>query len=279
LKLTEFSIIMYASIIVLNVPKHQARIDFLSTPLHDTFAGFREVPYGLHYVNVKAQNNYPGFWCYVKSEQIVVKMLMERTQEFEDYDLQHTRNIQNLVRLGALEDDMIPYDHKKWGSWGLLTCHIDRKYFPLTLHTSQPSLSPSQPSPLDWEKEVFETHKGSSLSFMSEFQFAFIRWYVSDLDCPATDVEAFNRWSYLVEATCNADIASLAKDPELVNIIADDLISQFNSLDDSLLPANDPLVNAARLLQEKMLSGEIPLLLSDGRKLKNYLEQRYGNFG
>jgi len=275
LKFPKLSIIMYASVIVVNVPKYQARIDFLSTPLHDTFVGFREVPYGLHYVNVKTQNNYPGFWCYVKSDQVVVKMLRARTQEFEDCDPQHTSNLQNLVQLGALEDDMIPYDHKKWGSWGLLTCHIHRKYFPVTLHISQQSLSPSQPSQLDWEKEVFETHKGSSLSFMSEFQFAFIRWYVSDLDCPATDVEAFNRWSYLVEATCNADIASLAKDPDLVNIIADDLISQFNSLDDSLLPANDPLVETARRLQEKMLSGEIPLLGRDGQKLKTYLDERY----
>jgi hypothetical protein len=53
------------------------------------------------------------------------------------------------------------------------------------------------------------------------------------------------------------------------------LISQFNSLDDSLLSANDPLVNAARRLQQKMLNGEIPVLARDGRKLKNYLEQRY----
>lgn len=174
---------------------------------------------------------------------------------------------------------MIPYDHKKWGSWLLLTCHIDERYFPVTLHKSQPSLSPSQPSQLDWEKEVFETHKGNPYSFITEFQFAFIRWYVSDLDCPATDTEAFNRWSYLVEATCNADITSLDKAHDLVNIIAADLIAQFKSLDDSLLPANDPLVNAARLLQEKMLSSKIRNLVSQGRKLKDYLEQRYENFG
>jgi hypothetical protein len=191
-----------------------------------------------------------------------------------------TAQFKKLISLGSsLENRLIPYDHKKWGTWGILTCHIYSKYFPVTLHTSQPSLSPSQPSQLDWEKEVFETHKGNSLSFMTEFQFAFICWYVSDLDYPATDVEAFNRWSNLVEATCNADIASLAKEPNLVNGIADSLISQFDSLDDSLLPANAPVVNAARLLQEKMLSGEIPRLVSQGRKLKDYLEQRYGNFG
>jgi hypothetical protein len=270
---------MYAYIILRNVPKYQARIDFLSTPVHDTFNGFREVPYGLHYVNVKTQNNYPGFWCYVKSDQVVVKLLRERTQEFEDSDPVGTDRYQELASLGLLEDNLIPYDHKKWGSWGLLTCHIDRRYFPVTLHTSPQHLSPSQPSQLDWEREVFETHKGSSLSFMSEFQFAFIRWYVSDLDSPTPDVEAFNRWSYLVEATCNADIASLAKAPELVNVIADDLASQFDSLEDSLLPSNDPLVDAARLLQEKMLNGEIPYLLSQGRKLKKYLDERYGNFG
>ena len=29
------------------------------------------------------------------------------------------------------------------------------------------------------------------------FVFAFVRWYVSDLDSPTPDVEAFNRWKYL----------------------------------------------------------------------------------
>jgi len=270
---------MYAYIVLENIPPYQARIDFMSTPIDEKFVGFREVPYGIHYINVKTQNNYPGFWCYVKSDQVVVKTLSTRTQEFEDCDPRGTETYEMMLSGGLLEDEMIPYDHKKWGSWGLLTCHIDRSYFPVTLHTSPQSLSPSQPSPLDWEKEVFETHKGSSLSFMSEFQFAFICWFVSDLDCPATDVDAFNRWSYLVEATCNADIASLAKAPGFVNVIAGDLRSQFDSLDDSLLPANDPLVNAARRLQEKMLNGEIPHLLSEGEKLKNYLEKRYGNVG
>jgi hypothetical protein len=270
---------MYAYIILESIPPYQARIDLISTPIQDNFKGFREVPYGLHYINVKTQNNYPGFWCYVKSDQVVVKILMKRTQEFEDFDPVTTARYQRLLSHGLLEKKMIPYDHKKWGSWLLLTCHIDERYFPVTLHNSQPSLSPSQPSQLDWEKEVFGTHKGNPYSFMTEFQFAFIRWYVSDLDCPATDTEAFNRWSYLVEATCNADITSVDKAPDLVNIIAADLISQFNSLDDSLLPANDPLVNAARLLQEKMLSSKIPHLVSQGMKLKDYLEQRYENFG
>jgi len=270
---------MYAYIVLENIPRYQARIDFISTPIDKNVLGFREVPYGIHYINVKTQNNYPGFWCYVKSDQVVVKLLRTRTQEFEDSDPRARETYEMILSGGLLEDEMIPYDHKKWGSWLLLTCHIDDRYFPVTLHTSPQSLSPTQPSPLDWEKEVFETHKGSFYSFMTEFQFAFICWYVSDLDCPATDVDALNRWSYLVEATCNADIASLAKAPDLVDIIADDLISQFKSLDDSLLSANDPLVNAARLLQEKMLSGEIPQLLSEGEKLKNYLEQRYGNLG
>ncbi|MBD0345784.1 MAG: hypothetical protein ICV63_13365 [Coleofasciculus sp. Co-bin14] len=268
--------IMSAYIILENVPKYQARIDFLSCRIPDRFVGFREVPYGLHYVNVKTKNNnYPGFWCYVKSDQVVVKILRERTQEFEDSDPVGTAQYQELVSIGLLKIKMIPYDYKKSGSWLLLTCHIKPKYFPVTLHTSQQRLSPSLPSQLDWEKEVFETHKGSFYSFMSEFQFAFIRWYVSDLDRPGPDAEAFNRWRYLVEATCNADMSSLAKAPELVNVLASALTSQFNSLDDSLLPSNDPLVEAARRLQEKMLNGEIPLLGRDGQELKNYLEQRY----
>jgi hypothetical protein len=80
---------------------------------------------------------------------------------------------------------------------------------------------------------------------------------------------------WVVEATCNADMLSLAKAPELVNVVASNLTSQFDSLDDSLLPFNDPLIETARRLQEKMLGGEIPLLVSDGQKLKTYLDERY----
>jgi hypothetical protein len=268
---------MSAYIILGNVPKYQARIDFLSCRIPKYFVGFREVPYGIHYINVKTQNDYPGFWCFVQSDQVVVKILRERTQKFEDDDPVPTAQYQELASLGLLRKTMIPYDHKKWGSWGLLTCHIERKYFPVTLHTSQQRLSPNQPSELDWAKEVFETHKGNFYSFITEFQFAFIRWYVSDLDHPATDVEAFNRWSYLVEATCNADMASLAKASDLVDIIVIDLISQFNSLDDSLLPYNHPLVATVWHWVEEMVNGDNRLLAQSGQELKNYLEKRWCN--
>lgn len=94
---------MYAYIILESIPPYQARIDLISTPIQDNFKGFREVPYGLHYINVKTQNNYPGFWCYVKSDQVVVKILMKRTQEFEDFDPVTIARYQRLLSHGLLE--------------------------------------------------------------------------------------------------------------------------------------------------------------------------------
>ena len=70
-------------------------------------------------------------------------------------------------------------------------------------------------------------------------------------------------------------MSSLAKASELVDTIVIDLISQFDSSEDSLLPSNDRLVEVARRLQAKMLDGGIPILQREGQKLKTYLDERY----
>jgi hypothetical protein len=70
-------------------------------------------------------------------------------------------------------------------------------------------------------------------------------------------------------------MSSFAKAPELVNVVASNLTSQFDSLEDSLLPSNDSLVDAARLLPEKMIGGGIQILHREGQKLKTYLDERY----
>jgi hypothetical protein len=266
---------MSACIILLSVPNYQARIDFLSCQVPDEFMGFQEVPYGIHYVNIKSKNNYLGFWCFLKSDQILVKFFSRIDGEFEDPEPEYIDHYQELTSSGFIAEELILYDYKKARSWLLLTCHIKPEYFPVTLHTLNQRLSPIVPSYTDWQKEVFETHQGKYYSFIAEFQFAFIRWYVSDLDRPGPDAEAFNRWRYLVEATCNADMSSLAKASELVDTIVIDLISQFESLEDSLLPSDDPLVTISRHWAERMISGSHRKLAQSGQELKNYLEQRY----
>lgn len=238
--------------------------------------GFWDVPPGLHYVSITTQNHTHSFWCYIRSEQILVKFFSQINQEFRDREPEVATDYEKQLALGLLtEEELIRYNYKRSGSWLKLICNITPKYFPVTLHISPQGQSPSVPFSPEWEKEILETHQGDFKSFIVELQFAFLRWYVSDLDNPTPDVEAFNRWKYLVEATCNADMSSLAKAPELVNVVASNLTLQFESLDDSLLPFNDPLIAAARRLQEKMLSGEIPLLGSDGQELKTYLDERY----
>ena len=211
-----------------------------------------------------------------------MKFFSKFSQKFWDNDNRDQAELiayyQESLAFGFLtEEQLIPYDYKRSGSWLELICDITPDYFPVTLHISPEGQSPNAPSSPEWEKEVFETHKGDFKSFIVELQFAFVRWYVSNLDRPTPDLEAFNRWKYLVEATCNADLSSLAKAPDLVYVVASTLTVQFNSLDDSLLPFNDPLIATARRLQEKMLSGEIPQLVSRGLELKTYLDERYHN--
>ena len=273
---------MSGYIILENVPKEevQVRINLSSyQELPEDFMGFCDVPPGLHYVSITTQNRTHSFWHYLRSDQMFVKFFCEFDQSFADVDqAEGIAFYQERLASGFLtEEQLIPYNYRRSGSWLELICDITRKYCPVTLHISPQGQSPSGPSSPEWEKEVFETHKGDFRSFIVELQFAFARWYVSDLDSPTPDLEAFNRWKYLVEATCNADLSSLAKAPDLVYVVASNLTVQFNSLDDSLLPFNDPLIATARRLQEKMLSGEIPQLVSRGLELKTYLDERYHN--
>jgi hypothetical protein len=274
---------MSGYIILQNVPEEevQVRIDLSSyQELPEYFRGFCDVPPGLHYVSITTENQTHSFWHYLGSEQIFVKFFSQFAQEFWDQDSRDQAKkiayYQGQLASGFLtEKQLIPYDYKRSGSWLELICDITPDYFPVTLHISPEGQSPNAPSSPEWEKEVFETHQGDFKSFIVELQFAFVRWYVSNLDSPTPDLEAFNRWKYLVEATCNADLSSLAKASDLVNVVASTLTVEFTSLDDSLLPFNDPLIAAARRLQEKMLGGEIPELVSRGLELKTYLDQRY----
>jgi hypothetical protein len=208
-----------------------------------------------------------------------VKFFSQIAQKFDDDNGDQAKEIvyyqERLALKLVREEQFIPYNYELSGNWLELICDIIPDYFPVTLHISPQGQSPRVPSSPEWEKEVFETHKGDFKSFIVELQFAFVRWYVSDLDTPTPDLKAFNRWKYLVEATCNADLSSLAKAPDLVNVVASTLTLEFDSLDESLLPFNDPLIATARRLQEKMLSGEIPQLVSSGLELKTYLDERY----
>ena len=269
---------MSAYIILENLPEGQVRIDLSSyQELPKEFMGFCDVPPGLHYVSITTQNKTHSFWYYLRSEPMFVKFFSKLEQRFADVDqAEGTARYQKHLALRLLkEEQLIPYNYELSGNWLELICDITPDYFPVTLHISPQGQSPSVPSSPEWEKEVFETHQGDFKSFIVELQFAFVRWYVSNLDSQTPDLEAFNRWKYLVEATCNADLSSLAKASDLVNVVASTLTLEFDSLDDSLLPFNDPLIATARRLQEKMIGGEIPQLVSSGLELKTYLDERY----
>ena len=272
---------MCAYIILENLPEEvQVRIDLSSyQELPKKFRGFCDVPAGLHYVSITTQNQTHSFWHYLRSEPMFVKFFSQIDQKFVDDNGDQAKEIAYYQKRLALklvrEEQFIPYNYELSGNWLELICDIIPDYFPVTLHISPQGQSPRVPSSPEWEKEVFETHQGDFKSFIVELQFAFVRWYVSDLDTPTPDLKAFNRWKYLVEATCNADLSSLAKAPDLVNVVASTLTLEFDSLDESLLPFNDPLIATARRLQEKMLSGEIPQLVSSGLELKTYLDERY----
>ena len=95
--------------------------------------GFLDVPLGLHYVSITAQNHTHSFWCYIRSEQILVKFFSQINQEFRDREPGVAADYEKQLALGLLtEEELIPYNYKRSGSWLKLICNITPKYFPVT---------------------------------------------------------------------------------------------------------------------------------------------------
>jgi hypothetical protein len=272
-------------IILHNVPKSKAQIDLFTYPIQEGFRGFRDIPPGVHYVSVKTRNGYPSFWCYLKSNETISKVFNNISQEFEDDDPAETAYYQELASLGAMDAELIAYESERAATWLLLTNDIKYSHFPVTLHSKQPnsiaatssaeSLQAGRQSDhkSEFAKVLFDTHGGDAVAFLAEFQFAFARWFVSELDCP--DIEALNHWRYLVEAVCNAEISDLAKAATAIATLVGNLITQLESVDDSLLNANDPIVISVRHLAQEMVNSDIENFVKEGHQLKYFLKKRW----
>jgi len=272
-------------IIINDVPKIKVKLDLFTYPLDEDFKGFREVPPGAHYLSVKTETGYASFWCYLKPQQTIVKFFDSYTQEFQDYDLEDAAYYQELASWGAMDEELRVYKTKGSITWLLLTNDIKSSHFPVTLHpvpplppqdtrsTESAQAGTQSQNKSEFEKVLFDTHGGDEVAFLTEFQFAFASWFFSELD--NEDIAALNRWGYLVEAVCNAGISNLAKAPTTIATLVGNLRTQLDSVDDSLLNSEEPIVSLIGDLAAELVNCDIESFVKEGQQLKSFLKQRW----
>jgi len=259
---------MFGTIVLRDVPKREARIDLIRYPIQGGFRGFRMVPPALHYVSVKSNDHHVGFWCWVKPDQAVVKILGYESGVFEDDEPDSTAHYAQLALSGAMNQVLLPYAHEKFGAWFSLVQHIKEADFPPTLHAQDAQAGAGS----RFDGALLGTHQGDAQSFLAEFQFAFVRWLVS-LDA-TEDTTAFDRWRHLLLSAYNAGEDRIRDAGELFPKLIDVLLAQFPLLPDDWFGGDSFLLAQAGYLSEDMIDTDVPQLAEKGRAFASYLQTR-----
>lgn len=269
----------FGFIVLRDVPKDEARIDLDTYNIEGGFRGFQLVPAGVHYTSVQVQGTHKGFWCYLQPNEVLVKVFNASLQQFQDDEPETMARYQQLALGGAMDQALISYARDSYLLWQELTNQISFSSFPPTLFQEEPKLPPNLSSEElgNWvlhqksrfEQALFDTHTGNISALLTEFQFAFVRWFIDD-----EDMEAFNRWRYLLQAFYNAGESSIAKNPDFFLSLIDILLTQFDCLPEEMFADDSFLVSQAEYLAEDMIDSDIENLVEKGQEFKDYLEER-----
>ncbi|MEH2163455.1 MAG: hypothetical protein V7K38_21060 [Nostoc sp.] len=270
----------FCYIILRNVPKEKAQIDADIYQIEGGFRGFKQVIPGLHYVGVQVDKIYQGFWSCLQPNEVLVKVFNHTLQQFEDDQPENTDHYQKLALGGAIDQALLPYNHNSREIWEKLTNHIAPRVFSPILNEEKSNhaavnILSDKPSDLfleqlsRFEQALFNTHSGDTEAFLSELQFAFVRWYTN-----IEDIEALNRWRYLLQAIYNAGESGIAKAPELFSSLIDTLLVQFDCLPEDMFTPNSFVTSQASYLAEDMIDSDIEGIVEKGRDFEAYLEEK-----
>jgi hypothetical protein len=258
---------MFGAIVLRDIPKDEAQIDLVQFPIQGGFRGFQMAPPGLHYVSVKAGRHHVGFWCWLKPQQVVVKV-MENDAEFVDADEEMQAQYTGLALSGAMGSALAMYPHEHFGPWFAVTSHLSAATFPPTLHAEEADDGNSR-----FDRAFKGTHGGDVEAFLAEFQYAFIRWLMS-LDTATQDEVAFERWQHLVLSVYNVGEFRIRESPALFPPLVDALLAQLSLLSNDWFIADCWLVKQAGWFVEDLVDSAIPEAVEKGQAFAAYLEKR-----
>ncbi len=260
---------MFGAIVLRDIPKEEARIDWIRVQIQGGFRGFAMAPAGLHYVSVKHTEHHVGFWCWLKPQQVVVKIFNDEGF-FEDADAETQEQYTHLALNGAMGAALINYPHEKFGAWFGSVMHISEDDFPPTVHEPEPGEGSR------FDRAFLSTHGGNSAAFLAEFQYAFVHWLTSS-DAGNEDKAAYARWQHLVLSAYNAGESRITEFSGLFSALVDALLRQFEVLGDEWFAPDSFLVcSQASWMAEDMQDSGVADLVEKGQKFVDYLERRKG---
>ncbi|MBN2002595.1 MAG: AAR2 pre-mRNA splicing protein [Anaerolineae bacterium] len=257
---------MFGAIVLRDVPKEEARIDWIRYQVQGGFRGFGMVPAGLHYVSVKHTEGHVGFWCWLKPQQVIVK-IFDEAGFFEDADAETQEQYADLALSGAIGAALISYPLANFAEWFGSVMHIAEDDFPPVIHTQDPGEGSR------FDRAFLVTHGGNSATFLAEFQYAFAHWVISG-DTASEDVAAFERWKHLVLSAYNAG-ERITQFSGVFSALVDVLLRQFAVLGDEWFAPDSFLVSdQASWMAEDMQDSGVADLPEKGQKFLAYLERR-----
>ncbi|MHA1212653.1 MAG: AAR2 pre-mRNA splicing protein, partial [Candidatus Heimdallarchaeota archaeon] len=231
---------MFGYILLRDIPKKEAQLDLSIFAIQGGFRGFTDVEPGIHFVTVKdGEEMHEGFWCFVRPNGVVVKILDYETNKFMDCKPEDEQRYQMMATSGAMNHALISVKQKDFARakfWKELTDYIQEEQFTLELNLEEPMQPPANLTSDDLEQwylttfksrfqqAFYDTHKGNANSFLQEFQLAYAKYLVNK------DTNAYNRWRHLLQAIYNAGEDSINKAVDLFSRILTIIQKQFNAI-------------------------------------------------
>jgi len=225
----------------------------------------RDVVGGIHYAAVQTELGRAEWWFYLQSDSVLLKRYNQQSQQFEDTNHPEALRAIESVKTGCTSG-LKPYEQAEAISWYMLTSNIREKYFPLRLHCA----TPAEPS-LAFEAELNQTHQGDKSAFITEFEYSYVKWLVSPSEEP--DEEAISRWRYLTEAVSQAEIDYLITEEKICRAVAVSISWQLEGGYRRHTDKEDPVVESAMRLAEKMIRSGDEELMRRGQEVKDTVEK------
>ena len=177
------------AVVLLGAHKEAARIDLGTLAIESSFAGFRLVPPGLHYVALRRGDRFPCSWIQVPEGEVVVLRLHPAHDRLVKAGAADVQAARQRMEAGKLEPLLASYPFQYLPDWRQLTIYLnDPAHFPPRLRDEDPGGGSR------FENALYGTHDGDGNAFLTEMSYAFLRGFLEG------ERRAFSRWSHLLQA-------------------------------------------------------------------------------
>lgn len=269
-------------IILRNIPKFEATIDMMRIPIQGGFRGFERLNRGIHYVSIEnLLGKHTGFWYnfngHIDEKEVIVKTYNDKTHCLEDDSEENRKHYTRLAISRAMKETLVRPPENRVFDWTYLVHFIKKiNYFP-ELHLLEKSAIINSSTYFD---ELYNgIHGGDDNKLMAEFQWAFMRYFVSTLS--DIDTEALLRWQQIVQIMYNASEEQINNSGILFVSFISFFLRQFQTLPENKDlefnmdgELNQVIIKGARQFINKLINSPQEAILQAGNKYRRYFRER-----